>query len=125
MALLIDRETKEAVPVTAFLNGDGIAQDVARINDAGRGRFLAVFGMALALARNYNPFTAPKHFKLTDLLKKFDKTLVARKKAYRKNGEVSGNRPVGVNKKHPQAWRTLLCNSGTVLRRSITYVCTV
>jgi 7,8-dihydro-6-hydroxymethylpterin dimethyltransferase len=30
--------------------------------------------MALALMRNYDPFKAPTHFKLTDLLKKFDKT---------------------------------------------------
>src|SRR3981081_3081672 len=37
MALMIDKETKEAVPVTAFLNGDRIAQDVAQVNDAGRG----------------------------------------------------------------------------------------
>ena len=51
MAVMIDKETKEAVPVTAFLNGDRIAQDVAKVNDAGRGRFLSVFGMALALAR--------------------------------------------------------------------------
>src|SRR6476646_1388394 len=79
MAVMIDKETKEAVPVTAFLNGDRIAQDVAKVNDAGRGRFLSVFGMALALARNYDPFKAPKHFKLVDLLKKFDKTFGATK----------------------------------------------
>src|SRR6266699_3645160 len=60
MAVMIDKETKEAVPVTAFLNGDRIAQDVAKVNDAGRGRFLSVFGMALALAKNYDPFKAPK-----------------------------------------------------------------
>ena len=42
MAVMIDKETKEAVPVTAFLNGDRIAQDVAKVNDAGRGRFLSV-----------------------------------------------------------------------------------
>ena len=38
MAVMIDKETKEAVPVTAFLNGDRIAKDVAKVNDAGRGQ---------------------------------------------------------------------------------------
>ena len=51
--------------------GDGVpecrplAKDVARINDAARGKWLSVVGMALALARNYDPFKAPTHFKLT------------------------------------------------------------
>src|SRR5205809_6087744 len=71
MAVMIDKETKEAVPVTAFLHGDRLARDIAKVNDAARGRFLSVAGMALALARNYDPFQAPKYFKLTDLLKKF------------------------------------------------------
>src|SRR6478609_1936438 len=81
MAVMIDKETKEAVPVTAFLNGDRIAQDVAQVTDAGRSRGLSVFGMALALARNYDSFKSPTHFKMTDLLKKFDKTFGATKAA--------------------------------------------
>ena len=39
MAVMIDKETKEAVPVTAFLNGDQLAKDVAKINDAARSKF--------------------------------------------------------------------------------------
>src|SRR6202163_4579762 len=42
MAVMCDKETKEAVPVTAFLNADRLAKDIARINDAARGRFLSV-----------------------------------------------------------------------------------
>src|SRR5450432_1779187 len=38
MAVMCDKETKEAVPVTAFLNADRLAKDVAKINDAARGR---------------------------------------------------------------------------------------
>ncbi|MCM3880929.1 MAG: radical SAM protein [Vicinamibacterales bacterium] len=87
MALMIDKETKEAVPVTAFLNAEQLAKDVAQVNDAGRGRFLSVTGMAIALMRNYNPFKAPKHFKLMDLLKKFDKTFGATGKNYGKVGK--------------------------------------
>ena len=44
MAVMIDKETKEAVPVTAFLNAEQLAKDVAQVNDAGRGRFLSVAG---------------------------------------------------------------------------------
>src|SRR5262249_28044590 len=94
MAVMNDQETKETGPGTAFLNGDRIAKDVARINDAGRGRFLSVVGMALALARNYNPFTAPKHFKLMDLLKKFDKAFGASKNSDKKYGSVKGERTI-------------------------------
>src|ERR1700748_1084787 len=73
MALMIDKHTKEAVPVTAFLNADRLAKDVARINDAARGRFLSVVGVTLALLRNYDPRKSPTHMRIMDLLKKFDK----------------------------------------------------
>src|SRR5207244_13576100 len=56
MAVMIDKETKEAVPVTAFLNAEQLAKDVAAITDAGRGRTLSNLGMALALMRNYDSF---------------------------------------------------------------------
>jgi 7,8-dihydro-6-hydroxymethylpterin dimethyltransferase len=108
MAVMIDKETKEAVPVTAFLNGDRIAKDVARINDAGRGRFLSVVGMALALARNYNPFTAPKHFKLMDLLKKFDKAFGASKNSDKKYGSVKGERTIDdIKRRRTDRWNFL------------------
>ena len=84
MALMIDKETKEAVPVTAFLNAEQLAKDVAQVNDAARGKFLSVVGMALALMRNYDPFKAPTHFRIADLLKKFDKTFGATGKNYGK-----------------------------------------
>jgi uncharacterized radical SAM superfamily Fe-S cluster-containing enzyme len=108
MAIMIDKETKEAVPVTAFLNGDHIAQDVARVNDAGRGRFLSVLGMMLALAKNYDPFKAPKHFKLYDLLKKFDKTFGASNKADKKYGSTSGERTLeDIQKRRTDRWNFL------------------
>src|SRR5881296_3085683 len=48
MAVMIDKETKEAVPVTAFLKAEQLAKDVAQVTDAGRSRFLSNLGMALA-----------------------------------------------------------------------------
>jgi tetraether lipid synthase len=84
MAVMIDKETKEAVPVTAFLQGEQLAKDIAKVNDAARGRFLSVTGMALALMKNYDPFKSPTHFKLVDLMRKFDKTFGATGKNYGK-----------------------------------------
>src|SRR5262245_5456533 len=89
MAMMVDKETKEAVPVTAFLNGNRLARDIARVNDAARGKRMSMFGMALAVMRNYDPFKTPTHFKLTDLLRRFDKAFGATKKDY---GKVSEGR---------------------------------
>ncbi len=86
---MIDKETKEAVPVTAFLKGEQLAKDIAKVNDAARGKFLSVVGMALALMKNYDPFKSPTHFKMLDLMKKFDKTFGATGKDY---GKVTGDR---------------------------------
>ncbi len=87
MAVMVDKETKESVPFTAFVNADRLARDIANVNDAARGKWLSVLGMALSLGRNYDPFQSPTHFKLTDLLKKFDKTFGATGKNYGKVGK--------------------------------------
>jgi hypothetical protein len=93
MAVMIDKETKEAVPVTAFLKAEQLAKDVAQVNDAARGRLLSIAGMALALMRNYDPFRAPTHFRIADLMKKFDKTFGATRGARQgRYGRVEGTR---------------------------------
>ncbi|MEO7189506.1 MAG: radical SAM protein [Vicinamibacterales bacterium] len=105
MAVMVDKETKESVPVTKFLNGERLALDVRRINDAARGRFLSVAGMALSLMRNYDPFVSPKHFKLTDLFMKFDKAFGATGKSY---GKVSADRTIeDVEKRRSDRWSFL------------------
>ncbi len=89
MALMIDKETKEFAPVTAFLNAEQLSKDVARINDAGRGKSLSIFGISLAMLRNYDPFMAPSTFRLTDMLTKFDKCFGGTKRNY---GKVTADR---------------------------------
>ena len=107
-AMMIDKETKEAVPVPAFLKMERFAKDVARINDAGRGRFLSVVGMALALTRNYDPFKSPTHFKMKDLLQKFDKSFGASKNADKKYGSVKGERTLeDIQKRRKDRWNFL------------------
>jgi len=105
MAVMIDKETKEAVPVTAFLHAQSLADDIKAVNDANRGRFLSALGMALALARNYDPFQSPTHFKLMDLLKKFDKTYGASGIDY---GKSTPDRTIAdVHKRRADRWNFL------------------
>ena len=89
MAVMIDKETKESAPVTAFLDMGQVAKDLAKVNDAARGKWLSVIGLGLSLMRNYDPFQAPTHFKITDMMKKMDKTFNATGKNY---GSVKGDR---------------------------------
>ena len=109
MAVMCDKETKEAVPVTAFLNADRLAKDIARINDAARGRFLSVAGVTLALLRNYNPFNAPTHFKLSDMIAKFDKCFGMSRKAQSGGyGKVTGDRTLAdIEQRRQDRWNFL------------------
>jgi tetraether lipid synthase len=105
MAVMVDKETKESVPVTAFLNADRLARDVARVNDAARSKWLSIVGMALSLGRNYDPFQAPTHFKMRDLLQKFDKTFGATGKSY---GKVGKDRTMeDIEKRRRDRWNFL------------------
>jgi uncharacterized radical SAM superfamily Fe-S cluster-containing enzyme len=105
MAVMIDKETKEFRPVTAFLNAEQLAKDVASVNDAARGKVLSVVGVALALLRNYNPMQAPSTFKLTDLLQKFDKCFGATGRNY---GKVTGDRTFDdIEKRRKDRWNFL------------------
>jgi uncharacterized radical SAM superfamily Fe-S cluster-containing enzyme len=105
MAVMIDKETREAVPVTAFLHGDQLAKDIAKVNDASRGKFLTGLGMALCLMKNYDPFKSPTHFKLMDLLSKFDKNYNVTGRNY---GKVGPDRTIDdVMKRRQDRWNFL------------------
>ncbi len=105
MAIMVDKETGEKVPVTAFINADRLAKDVARINDAARGKWLSIVGMALAAARNYDPFMSPTHFQLSDWYKKLDKTFGATGKSY---GNVGKTRTMGdIEQRRRDRWNFL------------------
>jgi hypothetical protein len=95
--------------VTAFLKAEQLAKDVQQVSDAARGRTMSVVGMALALMRNYDPFRAPKEFKLVDLLRKFDKTFGATKGAEKgKYGRVEGDRTqADIAKRRSDRWNFL------------------
>jgi uncharacterized radical SAM superfamily Fe-S cluster-containing enzyme len=105
MAVMCDKETKEYVPVTAFLNAEQLAKDVAKVNDAARGRKMSLVGVALSLVRNYDPFKAPTHFRMLDLLQKFDKCFGGTKRSY---GKVTADRTMAdIQKRRADRWNFL------------------
>jgi len=105
MALMIDKETKESAPVTAFLDAAQFAKDLMKVNDAARGKKLSLLGAGLALLRNYDPFKAPTHFRIKDLMMKFDKSFGASGKDY---GKVTGERTVeDIQKRRADRWNFL------------------
>ncbi len=108
-ALMVDKETKEAAPVGAFLNLDRLARDVAKINDAARGKFLSALGMALAVTRNFDSFKTTTHFSILDMLTKFDKSFGVSKKARSGGyGKVSGDRTLeDIEKRRKDRWNVL------------------
>ena len=105
MALMIDKETKESAPVTAFLDAAQFAKDLMKVNDAARGKKLSLLGAGLALLRNYDPFKAPTHFRIKDLMMKFDKSFGASGKDY---GKVTGERTVeDIQRRRADRWNFL------------------
>src|SRR3954454_5580434 len=105
MAVMIDKDTKEAVPVTKFLHADQLAKDLRKVNDAARGKRLSAVGMALVLMKNYEPFKSPTHFKMTDLLQKFDKTFGATGRDY---GKVGADRTkADIDRRRSDRWNFL------------------
>ncbi len=105
MAIMVDKHTKEAATLTSFLNVDQLAKDVQKINDAARGKFLSTLGMALAVARNYDPFKATTHFHLWSLLMKFDKGFGASGRDY---GKVGADRTrEDIEKRRNDRWNIL------------------
>ncbi len=75
MGMMINKQTKEMAPVAEFINIPQLVQDTQKVTDAARGKTFSNFMMALALLKSYDPFKSPSSMVLTDILKKFDKTM--------------------------------------------------
>ena len=109
MVVMCDKETKESVPLTQFLNTDQLMRDVTKLNDAARSPKMSAYGISLALLRNYDPFKSPTHFKLTDLIAKFDKFAGMSKKAQSGGyGKVTADRTqADIEKRRKDRWNFL------------------
>ena len=111
MALLVDKETKEAVPISNFVNVERFSQDIVRINDAARGKWASILGGALALLRNYDPFKAPTHLTIPEVVRLFYSTFGVTGKgrgqgSFQFNSE--GTRPSQNNRKEIHRLKQLL-----------------
>jgi uncharacterized radical SAM superfamily Fe-S cluster-containing enzyme len=100
-ALMINKETKEMAPVPGFINIPQLLKDITKITDAGRGKTMSNLMIALALLKNYDSFGAPSTFKLTDLLKKFDKTFGLSGKDYGKVGDTRTKEDIEKRRQDP------------------------
>ena len=104
-ALMINKKTREMVPVPEFLNVPGLVADTRKITDAGRGKWFSNIMMGLSLLKNYKPFQAPPSLTLGAMLKKFDKSWGLSGKNY---GDVSGKRTKEVTmKRREDPWNLL------------------
>jgi uncharacterized radical SAM superfamily Fe-S cluster-containing enzyme len=69
--LLVNKRTKQMVPLLDFLDMDGLLQDVKSIFDSGRGGNWAKAQIVASLLRNYHPEKAPDGFNVQTLIKQF------------------------------------------------------
>jgi 7,8-dihydro-6-hydroxymethylpterin dimethyltransferase len=67
--LMVNKKTRQIVPLTQFLDMEGLLDDIGTITDAAQGKSLTVAQLALALAKNYRPEKAPPGYNFLELLK--------------------------------------------------------
>src|ERR1700674_3333923 len=72
-ALLISKKTKKWAPLPEVFDVERFFDDARTITDSARGPLLTKVQTALSVLRNYRARRAPEGFRLTDLIKKFDK----------------------------------------------------
>jgi uncharacterized radical SAM superfamily Fe-S cluster-containing enzyme len=67
--LMVNKRTRQVVPLTQFLDMEGLLEDIGTITDGAQPKPLTVAELALALAKNFIPDQAPPGYSLSDLLK--------------------------------------------------------
>src|SRR5690606_20462797 len=67
--LLVNKRTKQMVPVCEFLNVEQLLEDLQTVADVGGGRSQLLFGMGVALARNFNPERAPRGYGFSEFVR--------------------------------------------------------
>ena len=125
MAVLVDKETRERVPMTRFLNIERSCRDFALINDAARRTrpmwlvkllsrvpyadqllYPSTLAVAISVLRNFDPFAAPRHFRLTDLLARIDKMFGATSRSY---GRVDQHRTAeDISRRRSDRWLVMV-----------------
>jgi uncharacterized radical SAM superfamily Fe-S cluster-containing enzyme len=70
-ALLVNKRTREMVPLAQVLDMQGLLSDIQEITDAAQPRAVTLAELAVALCRRFDPSQAPKGFGLATLLRQF------------------------------------------------------
>jgi uncharacterized radical SAM superfamily Fe-S cluster-containing enzyme len=76
--LLVNKRTKQMVPVSEFLNLEQILDDLKEVAEYGLGRSATLFAVGLSLARNFRADRAPAGYSLSEFLKQFTSQIGAR-----------------------------------------------
>ncbi len=69
--LMVNKRTREFVPLSQFLNIDQLLKDITTIVDGAHPRPVMLAEVALAIARNFDPSQAPEGYTLKDMLAQF------------------------------------------------------
>jgi len=66
---MVNKQTKQMVPLTQFLDIEGLLEDIGVITDGNQGKALTVAQLSLALLARFDPEQAPPGYGFEDLLK--------------------------------------------------------
>ena len=69
--LLVNKRTKQMMPVSEFLNVEQVLKDVQAIADAGRSRAHTLTAIGISLLRNFDPEKAPPGYSLSEFARQF------------------------------------------------------
>jgi 7,8-dihydro-6-hydroxymethylpterin dimethyltransferase len=67
--LMVNKQTKQMVPLTRFLDMEGLLDDIGVITDGNQGKAVTVAQLSLALLKNFKPDQAPPGYGFEDMLK--------------------------------------------------------
>jgi hypothetical protein len=76
--LMVNKRTKQMVPLNDFLDIEGLLRDVTVIADGSMPRSVALAQTALALLKNYKPERAPEGYGLREMIRQFLSQIGAR-----------------------------------------------
>jgi uncharacterized radical SAM superfamily Fe-S cluster-containing enzyme len=67
--LMVNKKTHQMVPLTDFLDMEGLLDDIGTITDAAQGKAVTIAELGVALLKNYRPEKAPPGYGFNDLMK--------------------------------------------------------
>jgi uncharacterized radical SAM superfamily Fe-S cluster-containing enzyme len=67
--LMVNKETHEMVPLSEFLDMEGLLADIGVITDGAQNKAITVAELGIALLKNYNADKAPRGYSFNDLMK--------------------------------------------------------